>query len=608
MERPGPARHPGRAVVLAALHRCGLLSGWGAGPCRSRTRCPPSPSSSAARSARMADRAALADRLRPAAPPASDAVAACADEWLSTRRAAYEDTAAAFHDLRRRELQTWATVLRCGDEDGPLPPLSPPELARLAVSLTDVDIRDALVAWICPGALTLDLVPEMLREQMLEILPAPLRPDDGPGVDPATHSAHCQRLERRLVAVCAALPEAWTRPAADGARVVHLVARRRGADPHRAGAGARGGSRLPPGPAAGADGGPGDPAVRCAGVRRRADRRTPPVYTAGAGHEFQHRAPACWAATLLRGGVPRVMTRPSGWQTASAGPAGPRSSGSHRDRHLRPAPHAVRRPVLRAASRPLGIGTLAPGGGGLAAVGAGGLRDVGHAERRARQRHPRRARPDRRQPRRRTGRTRAPHAGLVGRADRPGPPAGHRPVVRRRQQRARWLPGHDRPLLARPGRAAVGQPVPLRHRPRPGRGRGGASRTPSASPRGRACSAARWAGCARWSGRSTHPDRVRSAVILASGAYATAEQIAWCQPQLLAIRQDPHFHGGDYYDRAAGTGPRPGAGAPDRPRDLPQRARARRPGSGAPPRPASNRSGPVAASPWRATWTTTPTS
>ena len=85
----------------------------------------------------------------------------------------YEGTAAAFHDLRRRELQTWATVLRCRDEDGPMPELTPSELARLAVSLTDVDIRDALVAWICPGALTLDLVPEMLREQMVE---RPARP------------------------------------------------------------------------------------------------------------------------------------------------------------------------------------------------------------------------------------------------------------------------------------------------------------------------------------------------------------------------------------------------------------------------------------------------
>lgn len=49
-----------------------------------------------------------------------------------------------------------------------------------------------------------------------------------------------------------------------------------------------------------------------------------------------------------------------------------------------------------------------------------------------------------------------------------------------------------------------------------------------------------------------HPDRVRTAVVLASTAYATAEQIAWAQPQLLAIRSDPHFHGGDYYDRDRG--------------------------------------------------------
>jgi homoserine O-acetyltransferase len=49
-----------------------------------------------------------------------------------------------------------------------------------------------------------------------------------------------------------------------------------------------------------------------------------------------------------------------------------------------------------------------------------------------------------------------------------------------------------------------------------------------------------------------HPARVRSAIVLASSAYASAEQIAWCQPQLLAIRHDPHFHGGDYYDQRKG--------------------------------------------------------
>lgn len=56
----------------------------------------------------------------------------------------------------------------------------------------------------------------------------------------------------------------------------------------------------------------------------------------------------------------------------------------------------------------------------------------------------------------------------------------------------------------------------------------------------------------------SHPDRVDTALVLASTAYATAEQIGWCQAQLLAIRADPHFHGGDYYDQP--TGPETGLG------------------------------------------------
>ncbi len=50
----------------------------------------------------------------------------------------------------------------------------------------------------------------------------------------------------------------------------------------------------------------------------------------------------------------------------------------------------------------------------------------------------------------------------------------------------------------------------------------------------------------------SEPDRVRRALVLASTAYATADQIAWAQPQLLAIRHDAHFHGGDYYDHRSG--------------------------------------------------------
>ncbi len=55
----------------------------------------------------------------------------------------------------------------------------------------------------------------------------------------------------------------------------------------------------------------------------------------------------------------------------------------------------------------------------------------------------------------------------------------------------------------------------------------------------------------------THPERVRTAVVLASTASATAEQIAWCEPQLLAIRSDPAWQGGDYGE---GAGPRAGLG------------------------------------------------
>jgi len=44
-----------------------------------------------------------------------------------------------------------------------------------------------------------------------------------------------------------------------------------------------------------------------------------------------------------------------------------------------------------------------------------------------------------------------------------------------------------------------------------------------------------------------YPERVERAVVLAVGAAATADQIAWCSLQVRAIRGDPAFAGGDYY-------------------------------------------------------------
>ena len=52
-----------------------------------------------------------------------------------------------------------------------------------------------------------------------------------------------------------------------------------------------------------------------------------------------------------------------------------------------------------------------------------------------------------------------------------------------------------------------------------------------------------------------HPDRVDRVIAVATTAAASGDQIAWAAPQLAAIRADPHFAGGDFYD-----GPAPLAG------------------------------------------------
>ncbi len=48
------------------------------------------------------------------------------------------------------------------------------------------------------------------------------------------------------------------------------------------------------------------------------------------------------------------------------------------------------------------------------------------------------------------------------------------------------------------------------------------------------------------------PGRVERAIVIAVGAAATAEQIGLCSLQVRAIRADPAFAGGDYYDNAEG--------------------------------------------------------
>jgi homoserine O-acetyltransferase len=53
----------------------------------------------------------------------------------------------------------------------------------------------------------------------------------------------------------------------------------------------------------------------------------------------------------------------------------------------------------------------------------------------------------------------------------------------------------------------------------------------------------------------TFPHRVRSIVPIATCAQATAQQIAWGAIGRRAVRLDPKWRGGDYYDAADGDGP-----------------------------------------------------
>jgi homoserine O-acetyltransferase/O-succinyltransferase len=55
-----------------------------------------------------------------------------------------------------------------------------------------------------------------------------------------------------------------------------------------------------------------------------------------------------------------------------------------------------------------------------------------------------------------------------------------------------------------------------------------------------------------------YPDRVASVVPIATSAAASAQQIGWWSAGRRAIRMDPRWRGGEYYDAAPGDGPHEG--------------------------------------------------
>lgn len=55
-----------------------------------------------------------------------------------------------------------------------------------------------------------------------------------------------------------------------------------------------------------------------------------------------------------------------------------------------------------------------------------------------------------------------------------------------------------------------------------------------------------------------YPDRVRSLVPIATAAAASAQQIGWWSAGRRAVRMDPRWRGGEYYNAAPGDGPHEG--------------------------------------------------
>src|SRR5664280_193458 len=161
----------------------------------------------------LPDRTALAGLLEPNSSLQSREVSRLAKESLERRLEATDDGETGvsrrkmLNGFRASELALWSLVLCDKDDAEPIRAVPPQDLAKLAVSLTDVDLRDGLIAWLCPGTLPQDLIDATLLVQMSRVLPEPLWLDGDAGG--MAQVIGRQRIERRLCELSAALPDVW---------------------------------------------------------------------------------------------------------------------------------------------------------------------------------------------------------------------------------------------------------------------------------------------------------------------------------------------------------------------------------------------------------------
>jgi Domain of unknown function (DUF4192) len=165
----------------------------------------------------LPDRSALAERVEISSPLLSREVSALAGEWLELRRESTDSgetevqgSGMALRECRASELAVWSRVL-CDEDDAELIQAFPPQdLAMLAVSLTDVDLRDGLIAWLCPGTLPLELVDPTLFDQLSRALLEPMWLNRD--VRDTEQVMALQRIEHRLCGLCAVMPDEWAAP------------------------------------------------------------------------------------------------------------------------------------------------------------------------------------------------------------------------------------------------------------------------------------------------------------------------------------------------------------------------------------------------------------
>jgi hypothetical protein len=111
--------------------------------------------------------------------------------------------AECFSVLRGDQFAVWPRIL---DPDGPA--ITVEDAALAAVSLLDIETRDAIVAWLCPGTLALD----DLSEDIQRLFCCLEKGRDMDYIGPTSTGAQNAK-QGRLIGLCATLPDDLATPA-----------------------------------------------------------------------------------------------------------------------------------------------------------------------------------------------------------------------------------------------------------------------------------------------------------------------------------------------------------------------------------------------------------